>query len=91
MQNILCIYSDNRESYKDYEEFIDNDWQYFVNKMQFKLNSAMYSDISDHLPITVHIETGSCENKVYPNVFRQRPYDQSSFDCFNNDLCKYDN
>ena len=51
----------------------------FVNKTQYKICSAViYSDISDHMPIAVHIKTGNYSKKINSKVIKQRIYDQPS-------------
>ena len=58
----------------------------FINSIQYRMKSTIvYSDISDHLPIALHLETNLVKN-VRPNSIVKRFYDQGSIEYFHSDL-----
>jgi len=61
----------------------------FLNKVQYTLSSAIvYSNISDHLPIAVHIDIGCSMPEVRPRAVHRRVYQQESI---NIELCNPEN
>lgn len=63
----------------------------FINTTRLKSSSAIvYSDISDHLPVILHLET-SLIKRTRPTVIKKRIYSQIAIENFNNDLAIYDN
>jgi len=64
----------------------------FINKIQYNISSCIiYSDVSDHLPIAVHIETDIISENCHNRVIRTRTYDQQSIERFIFDLAKQEN
>ena len=58
----------------------------FVNSSRYKVSSAIvYSDISDHLPIVLHLETCIIK-KVLPDTIKKRFFDKNSTAQFLNEL-----
>ena len=63
----------------------------FVNSTQYKVASAIvYSEISDHLPIILHLETCLIKN-VLPGVIKRRFFDKNSMAQFLAELANTDN
>ena len=63
----------------------------FINSVQYRMKTAIvYSDISDHLPIALHLETNLVKN-IRPNSIVKRAYDENSVKCFNADLASFNN
>ena len=50
----------------------------------------VYSDISDHLPIALHLETNLIKN-IQPNTIVKRVYNEDSVKRFHTDLANMSN
>ena len=63
----------------------------FVNSVQYHMKAAIvYSDISDHLPIALHLETNLIKN-IQPNTIVKRIYNEDSEKRFHTDLANMSN
>ena len=63
----------------------------FIKSIQYRMKSAIiYSDISDHLPIALHLENNLVKN-MHPNSIVKWIYDQDSIECFHADLANIGN
>jgi len=63
----------------------------FVHCLKFNFNSAiLYSDISDHLPVALHLTASVARVKQANNMSRRRTFDVNSIDKFNRCLATTD-